>query len=518
MIAKHYNKLSDNQLKNSLVLLSIIIACWVMYIQKGWINDDSLLYFESARLFSIGEWSAGVQLFPWPLYSLLIAGLHYITGLQFQLCAQILTAVFFALTTHSLLHIVMLAGGNKFNLLATALLLISSSYIAGAVLPMLIRDQGFWAFLLTALVFFVKFYRDQKIKDALYWQLFALIAFLFRVEAAIYIALLPVSLLNIPKIKISEKIQLILKAHSLNLLLTLAASSLVVLHSSLTLDDLGRLKEIFVGLSQIQENITHTISTKVHIMATDVLGEQLQDFAWLSFILSLTIIAALKCLLVAGWLPLLLNSLFYKNIKNNMAEDARHILFVVALLGFMNALLIILKVNILVGRYVIIFGFVMLVFASFAIQKHPKEWHLKQTGVIKKSIFVVAIISISLGIISNYWPKTNSYTYEQDAVSYVKSLQESKDGKIFYSSYKARHYAGESYIGRWENFWTYTQQAINNKSIDQYSYLVINFTADDNTAEIEKVIQEKLPQYSLIKKFYGYKGKKGILIYIKQAL
>jgi len=81
-----YKRLSSVNLMLLLSSVGMLIAAWVMYIQQGWVNDDSVLYFEAARLFSAGEWKSGLSLFPWPLYSLLIAGMHFITGFNITDC------------------------------------------------------------------------------------------------------------------------------------------------------------------------------------------------------------------------------------------------------------------------------------------------------------------------------------------------------------------------------------------------------------------------------------------------
>src|SRR3989338_2678056 len=142
-LVKMTSSTSESMLLATFVCLAFITALWVVHIQHGAINPDSVLYFEAAKLFSIGEWKQGVALFSWPLYSALIAVLHNLTGLSVEASAQWLTAIFFAITTFSFITLIRLAGGNKTTTICGASLLLSSSYIVGDVLPMLLRDQGF---------------------------------------------------------------------------------------------------------------------------------------------------------------------------------------------------------------------------------------------------------------------------------------------------------------------------------------------------------------------------------------
>lgn len=505
-----------NQMQVALSIIGVLVACWIMYIQQGWINDDSVIYFETARLISIGEWKLALQQFPWPFYPLLIATVHFITSLDLQHSAQILNAALLALATYSILQIIVLAGGDKLSLVFAALLLFSTTYIVGDVLPMLLRDQGFWAFLLIAIIFLIRFYRQHNIKDALYWQLFALIALLFRTETITYIALLPFVLLFKPGVPASTKVRNFSCAYTLYIALATLALITVSLHGSLGLQDLERVKDTFISMSKVHD-FSAEISAKAQAMATAVLGEPLAGFAWLGLILTLTSIAVVKCMTVAGITPLILTVLNYNNIKRNMAHDVHRILSVVSLLAFINAIIIILQVNILSNRYVIFFGLILLIFATFSARILFEKWQLKQLTKIEIVIVILVTALVTIGSVLNLRPKDAGYNYEQQAVSYIKAEQAKNHGtgKVFYASPRTRYYGGDAYIGRGYDHWEFTLQAINDGSIYQYDFLAINLNINDQSAEREKILAEKLPQYVLVKTFYGYKNKKRVLVYKK---
>lgn len=508
-----YKKLSIQQLQNVLVTFSMLITIWIMYIQGGWVNDDSLLYFESARLFSNGEWTSAFRLFPWPLYSLLLAGVHKLTTFSFELSAQLINVILIAVTLRSLLQIIMLAGGDKLSLLLSTLLLFGNIYIVGDILPMLLRDQGFWACMLTAIVFLINFYRHHQIKDAMYWQLFILMSMLFRIEAFTYAAFLPLILLFQQNLSLQKRGMHLLIANALNLSLVFAGSIILIFHGSLGIADLGRVREIFSSLSEIRQNFNVEITARAHHMATLVLGEPLEKFAWISLIISLVSIVLIKCLSVAGWFTSLIACLNWIKVKSLMATDVRFILLSTALIGFINAVLIIFKVNLLSGRYVIMFGFMLIIFATFSSRVVLDQLLNKQSLKLRNLVVMIALALIGSGLVSNILPKNPAYHFENDAVKYVK--QKSPKGKVFYASHKARHYAGEPYIGRFDDYWLVTEQAINDHSIYEYEYLLINFNFNQDTAKREQLLKEKLPQYTHIKTFYGFKNRKAVLIYKK---
>lgn len=514
MISKIYKEARTDQLHFILSIIGMLVAAWVMYIQQGWVNDDSVLYFEAARLFSAGEWKSGLSLFPWPLYSLLIAGVHFITGFNVHSSAQILNAIFIFITFYSLLRIITLASGDKLTLMIATTLLLGSSYIFGDVVGMLLRDQGFWAFMLTALVFFIKFYREGQLKDAIYWQLFAIIAMLFRIEAFTYIALLPFILLTTPETSILRRVKLLLKAHLLNI----AASVLIVIamfmHESIHLTDLGRIREIFSAFSDIERNFSAHIAKRADLMALHVLGEPLESFAWTGLLLTLVLVVITKCALVAGLVPLSLVATNYKNLHISISHDVSKILLLTMLIVMVNGLLIILRVNLLSSRYVILFGLIAIIFASFAARGFIEKWQQNQLSKYTKLLLGLALALTLISLTLNVLPKHAGYNYQKLAADFVNN-HNTEHKKVFYVSPRARYYAGESYAGRGYDYWEYTQKAINSGTIYNYDYLVINLDIDENTSTREQLLKDKLSDYTLIKIIYGYKNKKRMLIYKK---
>lgn len=494
-----------------LSIIGALIACRIIYIQHGWINDDAVLYFEAARLFSIGEWKNGWELFSWPIYPLMIAGLHNITALSIQTCAQILTVGLFGLASYSFMRIVSLSGGDKTAIGLSALLLYSTGYITGDVLPMLLRDTGFWASFLTSIVFFIQFYRQQKLIDAFLWQSFAILAMLFRIEAVAYIVLLPFVLFFLPADSAKQRLANFIKAHSLNLSLIILASMALALHGDLSIKNLGRIQEIFSSWSNIQYNFTHTIALKIDILTRDVLGEPLKNFGWMSYILTLLGIVIFKCLSIAGFLPAGVVLGYYTKIKKVMANDARLILSVVALIAFINAVLIISKVNLLSSRYVIAFGFIILIYSAFALRAIFSEF-ASNSNKVNKSIAIVVSVILALMLFDNLSTKETGYNHEQDAVSFLKD-QGIENSKIFFVTPRARYYANAPYAGRGYDYWDYTLYAIEDGSIRNYEYLLIPFGKKQDALDKERIIREKLPEYKVIKTFYGIKKNKKDVIY-----
>ena len=517
---KKLSKLTDLQLQKLFTIISIAIACQVIYIQHGWINDDSVLYFEMARLFSVGEWKQGIELFNWPFYPALISIASKLTHLSIQSSAQLLDVIFFSVTTYSFINLIRLAGGNKATIISGAFLLLCSSYIVGDVLPMLLRDQGFWAMYLTSLVCFIRFYRTQKLGDALLWQVCAIIAVLFRVEAITFLICLPLILFTAHELPLKRKITHYLTLNLIPICLFGLILSILVLLPTVQLSDFGRLQEVVSIFPRMMTEIAAKFSAKASIMGNQVLGDYLSDYGMLGVIVSLASILLIKILGLISWPVIGVFALSRSNCNtdqstNILQKDIRLIFYWILTLTLLNATVIIASVFVLSSRYIIASGFIILILAAFQLSSVFEEIAKTSNKIFWKRVILLLLLAvIAYSGVKNLLPKQAGYTFEQDAIAYIKK-QSVSNSKVFYVTPRSRYFAGAPYAGRGYDYWDYTKKAIEDGSIYQYSYLVINLDIDNEFPAKKKILDEKLPQYSVVKEFYGYRNKKKIMIYLK---
>lgn len=521
MFLKKLSTLTEIQLQKFITALSIAIACQVIYIQHGWINDDSVLYFEMARLFSLGEWKHGITLFNWPFYPALISIVHRLTHLSIQTSAQILDVIFFAITTYSFISLIKLAGGNKTTIACGAFLLLSSPYIVGSVLPMLLRDQGFWAMFLASLVYFIQFYRHQKLSDALLWQVCAILAVLFRIEAITFLACLPFVLFQQHEFSAKQKITHFFKINFISIFALFVIIGTLTIVPSVHLSDFGRLQEAVTIFPRMLTNIAQVFKAKANIMGEQVLGHYFADYGMMGVIVTLAGIVIFKIIELISWPVLGIFALSHANRHNcaptsPMLQDTRIILGWASALVLLNTCMIIASVFVLSGRYIIALGFILLIFAAFHLASLIEIIRTKSVGKRwQKILFFILLALLSFSAVKNLLPKQAGYTYEQDAVAYIKQ-QQVPDSKVFYITPRSRYFAGVPYAGRDSDRWDYTLKAIADGSIYQYDYLVINLNIDDKFPARQKLLAEKLPQYTVAKEFYGYRNKKKIMLFKKK--
>lgn len=503
---KKITSLTETQLQWLFTLTAALLACRIIYIQQGWINDDSVLYFEVARLFSLGEWKQGFALYNWPLYPAIIALLHKTTGGGFQFIAQILNVLFFTLATYSFTQIIRLAGGNKLTMFSGVLLLFSTPYIVGDVLGMLLRDEGFWAFFLLCIQYFIQFYRSGKFNDALLWQVSAIIAVLFRIEAITFLTLLPFILFTNKK---SPRIKNWVYANSLNLLAFSLVTTALIFSSTLTFSSFGRLNDLFAVLANSDSNIVHTWVAKAQIMNEQILGSFLDNYGMTGIVVTMLTILIIKCVSAPGWIASFILLGNWKNSVKQISPDTLKIFYWAMSLATLNAAGILAGNFILSGRYIVNLGLIMLVLASFCL---ANLFNTPKTRWRKLLLILILTIS-SLSLINNILAKNNEYNYEQHAVNWIKAHNQS-DAPVFYVSSSARFYAGEPYAGRGYDYWDYTINAISDGSIQKYQYLAINIR--NHQPEKEQQLFNALSDYQLIKEVMGFRSKKKVMIFIKK--
>lgn len=508
-VLKKIDELSIKQLYLPFTLLGLLLAAQIQYIQHGWINPDTVLYFESAKLFAIGDWQGAVKIFQWPLYSILIASTHKLTTLDIHTSAQLLSVIFFGIVTASFLKIIELAGGTTRTLFAGALILFSAQYLVGGVLEMLMRDQGFWAFYLTSIVFFIKFYQSRTYLYAFLWQICAIVATLFRVEAISFLILLPTILLFNRKEKWQQRLTALIKCNFINI--TAAIGIFIALVTNdWSMNQFGRLKEVFT--SNLLIELSQKLLTQSAVMSEQVLGKYLEEFAVQGLLLTFIYIIISKAVAATGMVNFGLAAFACRSKTHLINLQVFQVLRAAAIIATINMALIITKVFVLSGRYVIALAFILMIFASFQLGDLFKHFNQSPSPKDKKMRWLtIAILTFMLlGLVKNILPKSDGYNYMQDAVAWV---QENNKGNmpVLYNETRLRYYAGEPFIGAWEDNWKVVTTAIQDQTIQKYNFLVITHSSKHHSRE--EFIAEKLPEFVEVKRFSPSKAKKSVVIY-----
>jgi len=484
-----------------LVALSTLVAWRITYVQHGWVNDDSLLYFEVARLLADGQWQAAYKLFPWLLYPAMLALGHIGSGLDIHTTAQVINIVLFSLFSWGFALLILQAGGTLRTMFWGGLLLLSTQYIVGDILGMLLRDEGFWACLTWALLFMLRYMQRGKLPDAYYFQMAIIVAMLFRLEAIVYF-ILPLSILVHQAQPLRQRLHKSVHAISIplcgGLLIGAAVTTGIV-----EVAHLGRLQEIIYLLKQGFIERLQFIENKADLIGNQALGHHLANYGNFAMWSLLVLITLNKTLKVAGW-PVLLGLIAGKKAWGHIHHQARQLFSLQLIVGFATSLLIIINAFVLSSRYVIASGIVMLVVSAFCV-----EYLYKKATIWGKRSLLLVLIGILFANLYDF----GKIDLDRLAVEYFKTIN-TRQQPVLYDTENARFYAHQPFLDRIPSS-EFVESLLENGKISDYDYLMISI-ADDHKDYEQSVKRRLSTNFEHIQTLYGWKKKTKVLIYRKR--
>ena len=154
------------------------------------INTDGILYIDIARAFASDGVTAAFEVFTWPLYGILIGLVHKLSGLTFETSAYTLNAILLMIVCVTFVRIYEEISPRQARICAAATLILVLP-VLNDYRDMVIRGYGFWAFMMLALLYFIKYSKAPGFGNAVKWQLSIAVAILFRVEGVAFLLLAP---------------------------------------------------------------------------------------------------------------------------------------------------------------------------------------------------------------------------------------------------------------------------------------------------------------------------------------
>jgi len=439
----------------------------------GGINNDGILYIEMARKFDAGEWQQGLDLYNWPFYPLLIASLHKLTNLGFEISAHCLDILFFAVLTAGMMTLVRDVGGNRRTMITAGLLLFASSTIVRSYLPMVIRDPGFWAFHIWSIVFFLRFYVHQRWSDALGWGIAAAIATLFRVEGLSYLVILPTLIFFHPQLP--NRTVFFAKANTLLILVGLGLLLAVLLHPALDIHKMGRLGDPLNLINGVYQQLARGLLDKARIYGATVLGKSISSFGMDGLLLTLFYILIFKAATASGWIQTALAIYARKALKPDQLPTFQRVFAWLIAIGLMHAASILLSAFLLPARYIMPIGLIFIVYAAFGLAALHGSWQQKPLRPFQgnwKFPLVVIVLIIQFGMMLWVWDSPKYI--ELDAANWVRT-HASAGERIYADSADLRYYANADQPFRRDLVTVEEiQQLFKTGQMAQYDYILVH--------------------------------------------
>jgi hypothetical protein len=396
------------------------------------VNPDAICYLKSAEAMSQGL-RVGMHLCPqaqWPFYSVIIFFTAKITHLNITDSAYLINAVFSLLSVLTFIAVIKNLNNNP-RLVGWAALVILLAHEFNALRQDVIRDHGFIAFYLISILCLIKYFRVHQWRFALGWSLSLIIATLFRIEAAVFLLLLPMLVGFEPSLNFSARLKAFLQLHLLTVIVIGMLITWLIIHPS---QNLSRLNELFYqfshGLQTIMQNFqVRTENLTKYVLVSDSVRDM--HLVFLLTLLSWYLIEVIKVLT-----PLYFFILLYAWHRGALKAEksSGRVLWGYVIINVLVTLAFLAEHIFLSKRYLMALSLVLMFWIPFALDQLMMQWKNKRWLVAL--LFVLMILSSLGGIVRFGYSKA----YIRQAGQWL-SINVPKNATLYSNDYQLMYYS-----------------------------------------------------------------------------
>ena len=478
------------KLTTNLILLSII-ATLIVFLQQGEINRDGIMYLTQSQFIVEGNWGRAMEIYNWPFFSILIAGLHQLTGLSLQYAAHMINVALYVLASFFFIKNVSLVSQNKTPVVFATLVLLTSIPLMDDYLSMVLRDQGQWAGFMMGVYGYLRWIKSPQWTWAVLWQVGFLFGTLFRPECLMFNILLPLThQLFIVK---TERIKLFLQSVSIPLLgLLLLPMLWFMFNIDASSIDLARLNEIITRPTRFLNTMLQPLAIETQNYYLRVL---IADFATSFKYFFLSYVVVYKWAAGLGLLHLFLFG--YAIQQRLILSPYLQALAIFFVLTSTITIINLYTTFVIANRYWVMNFWIVYIIAAIGLghlwqsiqhSKHPKQSWMKWGLVSVLAIYFLNIIIDK--------PETH---YEQQAGQWVKD-QHLDLNNIYFNQRRVAYYAGLLAFDS-TDLKTATE-------VIQYPYLMMRY---DRFTEVKEI-----PGYQPIE-YFPTKDNPKVIVYKKDS-
>ena len=383
-------------------ICSLLFSIWIA-MRDTIINNDGVCYVLSAREYGVSGLSAAMHLCGqamWPLYSVLIYYFSRLTFLSEIHAALVMNAGFTLISVVSFLAIVRLLGATR-RVMWLAAFVILFAHQFNSVREYIIRDHGFWAFYLLSMFFLLRFMAERRWYQAVAFSVSLLIATLFRIEGAVFLAVLPfLCLLNGQDWK--QRGYDFLRLNAVTLTIVALLLVWMIAHPADSIHRLGRVAELVYQSGNALQVIADRYHHNVAMLGQYVLpNEALRDAGvlWVVSVIVLYVINvvsnlsfAATALVVYAWLT---------GVTAYFARSARLTLFGYLAVNVFVTAIFFAEHLFLSKRYLIAMTLVFLLWVPFALDKLLRagaSLRVRALGQLAMAVMLVSCMGVLLGL------------------------------------------------------------------------------------------------------------------------
>jgi hypothetical protein len=453
---------------------SMLISAWSVFADPI-INQDGVQYLLAANDFASGRFSAGMSLFKWPTYAIIIAVISKLTPFGVEISAHILNALLFASLVCGFLFTVKTLGGARSTLIFTTIMLLLFPSL-NKFRPFIIRDVGYLSFYIWALGFLFAHCQTRKARPLIIAMVCLTIAGLFRIEAFAILAMIPIILLGIRANSTWQKRWFWLAGAvaacimCIGLALWVFGAESKIPFQTFKTNPFNSTVQI---IGQIWQQITFRLDTIRYEFLTEFSG----DFAPTVLVLTLLTMVAYESLRRLAFVYAVLAwHAWYRQLVFQQSS-VRHFWQLLLLAHLVLLTAFAFSKMFIASRYTMALVLTVLVAVPFSVEYFFNRWqtHDKDKKVRFGFPLLVAVITL-IGIHSlDLWTDKR---YVRDAGQWVEANSE-LSARVYSNSHIVIHYAGLDALrsGRLFN-WQETMFLAGGLEWRTYDYLALQFEID----------------------------------------
>jgi hypothetical protein len=486
-------------------LISLLLSAWIC-LQQTVVNPDAVCYLLSAKEMGSAGISAAMHLCgqaSWPFYSALIFFFAKYSIFSITTSAYILDSL---LTLITVLSFVMLAeslGGTR-RVLWLAAFVILSAHQFNSIRQYIVRDHGFWAFYVLSILMLLRFMQQSSLKNALGFSASLAVAALFRIEGAVFLAVLPfVTFCNAGSLR--SRCVAWLKLNAASLTVVLVAGIWMLTHPQQTLDKLGRVPELlnqFVhGFAIIGERFITTKEALIHYVLPQEAARD-AGTVWISVLVGLYLLNIINNL---SWVTLAL--VIYACVSGVVANFSRSGKVVLGAYLFVNVVItaaFFAERMFFAKRYLIAMGLILLLTVPFALEKLLT----RPLGSRQRFTAYAAMLILFISTLGVFFPGT-SKNYVRQAGDWLATNVPAHD-KLYTNDVQLAYYSKQ--YGN--QLYTELQEANNSDAalqngLQHYDYAALRMTKNKDS----RVAAMLNAEHAIIVQQFSNKNGDQVIVY-----
>lgn len=381
-----------NRIRCLTAIISLMLS-WLALALNDQPNHDAYEYIRAAEIALQSGTTGAYAHYQWAHYSLLLAGIHALTGLDMFTAAHLLNAALFALLSVAFVNLVAAATPSRRVVWLSAFIILAFPLL-NEFRSMIIRDIGFIAFSLLAMLQLLRYWLSLRLRHSIYFVLACLAAALFRPEAIVFWTLTPLALFFNPELSSRAK----RKAFALITGLSALVAVVVIIVAAVAGQiELPQLLRSFAGIYQpFANNIAQLLGDNTYELSRSVFGDYAAQFVdhYTHFFLLAGLLGLLLVFLIDGLglavTPLLIYGVSRRLHRLPRGATAVFVTWLVTALVILTGFILLTRFT--TSRYTLLFCLTLLLWLPFIVDR---AWSLAAARQqLKQFAWIVGFLAL----------------------------------------------------------------------------------------------------------------------------